>query len=295
MKQSIYLFILIIYVNISYSQNFKVLDSITKEPFVAVKLGANDGLYTNENGEFQLDKQKYDSINIFSLGYHELKQSINKLNEIIYLIPKAEELKEVVVLNKKHVFKTIGFLKNKSKFSWQIGSKHEFISVIKPNKIYENAFLEKIHFPIKQSIFNDSLMNKTGVLRINIYSIKNNIPDKKIFSSIPISYSMDVNADVELNISNNLIRFVKEGICIGIENIGIIDNNGEIISNKRSSQLNLYFTSKASKDFDSIKTYTNSVFSDYDKLILVNDFLKNNTILKKEQYLIFGLTVSINK
>ncbi|MFD0796103.1 carboxypeptidase-like regulatory domain-containing protein [Maribacter chungangensis] len=86
----------------------RILDSITQQPipYVTVQL-KNKGVITNEEGQFtfQLDEsiQATDSLLISSMGYESLGKPISEFTEkIIYLSPKAIELREVVVSNKNY-------------------------------------------------------------------------------------------------------------------------------------------------------------------------------------------------
>jgi len=69
--------------------------------------------------------------------------------------------------------------------------KQEQIIVLKPtNKEIINSIIEKVEFPLRKAKYynkNDKLYKNTFVnARINIYSIENDLPVKKIFSSEPI-------------------------------------------------------------------------------------------------------------
>ncbi len=86
----------------------KVVDKKTNEPipYATIQLSENQGIITNEEGRFSitLDKNssETDSIYISSMGYEKMGIAINKTaDSIIYLAPKAIELKSVFVSNKK--------------------------------------------------------------------------------------------------------------------------------------------------------------------------------------------------
>lgn len=86
----------------------RILDSVTQKPipYVTVQL-KNKGVITNEEGQFSflLDEsvQATDSLYISSMGYESIGKPINEFTEkVIYLSPKAIELREVVVSNKNY-------------------------------------------------------------------------------------------------------------------------------------------------------------------------------------------------
>jgi len=86
----------------------KILDSVTQQPipYVTVRLN-NKGVITNEEGKFTflLDATiaTTDSLHLSSIGYRSLGKPIAEFTQpIIYLSPKAIELKEVIVSNKNY-------------------------------------------------------------------------------------------------------------------------------------------------------------------------------------------------
>ena len=90
------------------SLSSRILDSVTQKPIpyatVQVK---NNGVITNEEGQFTflLDEsiQDTDSLLVSSIGYKSLGKPIHEFTEkVIYLSPKAIELREVIVSNKNY-------------------------------------------------------------------------------------------------------------------------------------------------------------------------------------------------
>ena len=88
------------------SLSSRILDSLTQKPipYATVQL-KNKGVITNEEGQFKflLDEsiQETDSLLISSIGYESLAKPINEFTKnVIYLSPKAIELREVIVSNK---------------------------------------------------------------------------------------------------------------------------------------------------------------------------------------------------
>lgn len=90
------------------SLSAKILDSVTQKPipYVTVQL-KNKGVITNEEGQFTflLDESilATDSLRISSMGYESVNQPISEFTKtVIYLSPKAIELREVIVSNKNY-------------------------------------------------------------------------------------------------------------------------------------------------------------------------------------------------
>ena len=99
--------------SIAQSLSSKILDSVTKNPIpYATVLIKKKGVITNEEGQFTflMDEsiQATDSLHISSIGYESLDKPISEFTEkVIYLSPKAIELREVIVSNKNYTAEEI--------------------------------------------------------------------------------------------------------------------------------------------------------------------------------------------
>ncbi len=85
----------------------KVVDKNTNEPipYATIQLSEHNGIITNEQGRFSftIDEQlsKSDSVYISSMGYEKVGIALNNITDsIIYIAPKAIELKGVFISNK---------------------------------------------------------------------------------------------------------------------------------------------------------------------------------------------------
>lgn len=288
-----------------YSQTVSIksiiIDNNTSLPLAYVNiyvLGTNKGIYSNESGIFTINIEEKDSLIISHLGYKNLKISTKKINDTIYLIPKIEELEEVILSDNKPIKKIIGNLKKASNFSWFLVPNQELATIVKPKSAFKNTYIDKIHIPLKKiknlgKVFkgkNGLNNNKMAVFRVNIYTIKNNLPNTKIWSSSPIKFIKNKKEQINIDVSNLLIEFSEKGICIGVEMIGNIDSIGNILKSKKSF-IAIKFTNKKSKDFISIPYYK-LTFSDKTKWLSVNDIIKENSNSSKNYSLSIGLTVS---
>lgn len=86
----------------------KIVDSVTKKPvpYATVQLN-NKGMITNEEGRFKFSLgtgiRETDSLFISSIGYSSIRKPISEFTDsLVYLVPKAIELKEVIVSNKNY-------------------------------------------------------------------------------------------------------------------------------------------------------------------------------------------------
>ncbi len=104
---SIFLFFSAISLTTAQTITSKVVDQKTNEPipYATIQIGENQGIITNEEGRFSLNIDQnladIDSIYISSMGYEKVGVAINQATDsIIYIAPKAIELKSVFVSNK---------------------------------------------------------------------------------------------------------------------------------------------------------------------------------------------------
>ena len=91
------------------SVSSKIVDSLTQQPipYATVQWANNKGAITNEEGRFSLLLQKNtletDSLFISCLGYKSIARPLSTFDQpIIYMVPSAIELKEVLVSNKQY-------------------------------------------------------------------------------------------------------------------------------------------------------------------------------------------------
>jgi hypothetical protein len=87
----------------------KLMDSKTEQPipYATIQFSSNNGVITNENGEFSISIsraiQPVDSLVISCLGYETKSLAVKGFKqETIYLNPKAVDLDEVLLTNKKY-------------------------------------------------------------------------------------------------------------------------------------------------------------------------------------------------
>lgn len=132
----------------------RILDSVTQKPipYVTVLLN-NKGVITNEEGQFTflLDEsiQATDSLLISCIGYESLGKPIKEFQEnAIYLIPKAIELKEVIVSNKNYTPKEIiELVEENLEKNYRIGFTKKRLFL---RESYQNTIL-KTNYTIKES------------------------------------------------------------------------------------------------------------------------------------------------
>lgn len=224
------LFYLLIFNNI-FAQKITVLEqgSNVAVPYATVVFYKDDmiffGDYTNDFGEINFQKE-YDFINISCLGFETRKVFKNQIeNNVIFLNKINIQLEEVVLTNNKQEFIAIGENKRKKSFSgsfaFEKGS--EVVQFIE-NKLKKTTKINSFAF------VTEKVKNKVAY-RVHLYKRIQNFNatvDIEIPTLNTIYYlEKDSNGLVEINLSQYDIDFPLEGIYIGLESLGTIDNNGQ--------------------------------------------------------------------
>lgn len=287
-----YLFIILLTTtcNYCYPQKYTVLDSITQKPisFATIKYNNSEkGIYSNEKGVFFLDNEISDSITISSMGYNTIKLNILHLKDSIYLNPKVEDLKEVVINNRFNE-KVIGSNRRESSYSWHLSPSWELNTYLKFNEDYYNKYIKEIHFPVsKAKNIKDKSLN--AIVRMNIYLADNGMVGEKIYTSNTVNCKINKSSTLSFNVFDQMIKINSDGLFVGIELIGLITEKGETQGAEKGF-LNLSFTKKNAKEFES-KTYFKLVFSDKTKWMSISEFRKKYRDSNKKYYLPIGLTL----
>lgn len=239
------------------SQETVVVDVNTKEPlpFATIITNNAEGFYSNENGYFFIEKEKFQSITVSYLGYKNLELIKTKVNDTIFLTPEAIVLNEVNISKNNNPLQKIGFLKKgKQLASFPLQPKKEMIIYIFPKSEYANSFIEQIEFPLNRvKYYNEKdklYKNAPAVIRINIYTIENNLPKEKIFSSKPLKFIMSEREKITLDISDEVIQLSEKGLCFGLEMIGRINESGEFIEENSSTRPIL--TDEQAKEYEAV-------------------------------------------
>lgn len=296
MKKILFFYFLSIWC-LSYSQTFVVADSLTKEPlaFATVVLDEKEMLYSNEKGAFTV-KNNFENVTVTYLGYNDFVSERKLLKDTVFLNPKPFELQEVTITNHNVPLQKIGYLKRaKLLYSLPIRPKTELVICITPNEKHINSYVETVEFPLRKIKFyneTDKLYkNVPAVVRVNIYTTKNKLPDQKIFSSEPIKFIMSNKELIKVDISSEMIQLPEEGLCFGIEMIGRINQDGEFV--EENSYVEPIFTDKDSPDYIA-QTYHN-VFLGNDNLYDMTDFFNEQAfkILKKHTYRNYNLAIGL--
>jgi hypothetical protein len=231
------LFILVVFGRYTFAQtqsSGNVIDAVTNEklPFVNVGIiGKGIGTVTNNDGNFilNLPANGSDSLRISMVGYvpqsflvADLAERASHLN--IKLVPAVNELKEVKVKNRK--WKT-AILGNTTK------SQNKDIGV-GTNRLGDEigAIIKIKRSPTWLKQFNASIVESAGDtvrLRLNIYSIKDGLPDKNLLQDNIITTVRKGDRQITINLDPyNIV--VDDNFLISLETIQNISGRGLMFS-----------------------------------------------------------------
>lgn len=207
------------------AQDITILDFDTKVaiPYVTILNIKNEtGFYTSESGHFSLEKIVGDSISISHIGYKTLKLKTSEIKDSIFLKENTNILKEVEVMSGKSKDKTIGYVKKRKTLSWNIKEKTELATLIKYNKKYKSAYINKIYLPINKMQLDfvnkkviESYPNFNSIFRVHIYSNLNETPGTELLIN-PIIIECNQNSPniIEIDISNDFVKLPQKGFLL---------------------------------------------------------------------------------
>lgn len=289
-------FIFLLISKLGFAQKV-ILNQETKEPisFATVSFGNGNGVFADEQGLFKFTKKLYpdiDSLYISALGFKELGISTKKMADALYLEPKSDELKEVlVVAEPKGPFKLkkIKPLGHDNYHHCWLPTIESEIAVFHPNPDTKTKKITKVFLPIKVEISNkkkkklskgNSLASST-LFKMHFYENDNGNPGK------PITYEEMVflvtkldDKFFELNISEEAIYMPKNGLFISIQVLGYTDKNGKLLPNKKYREV------KTSKGIVKVSTTFRPLLPFTDKMENKRTFVKR-VFLSNNRWVLF--------
>ncbi len=246
MKKAFILIFLIQISNLVFGQ-IRVVDSISNEgvPFVNIRFDKDNGVYTDDNGEFNLTDITKNNIFLSSIGYKNKTVDLKVIkNNIIYLSPDNYELDEVIISKKTKKAKTKkikpikhnDFLK-----SHRLIVGGELAVLILNNFNSNDVELKSLLIPVitKTISFDNSMSGKvqrvkrlpfSALYKITFYENFGGEPGRQInYENITIVLN-EKSTIANLNLEKYNINLPSEGVFIGILNLGKTDKNGKLVS-----------------------------------------------------------------
>ncbi len=264
----------------------KLVDKKTNEPipFATIQLSEHTGVITNEEGRFSftLDAElsKIDSIYISSMGYEKIALALSQTTDsIIYIIPKAIELKEVFLFKKNL-------------------SIEEIIANVKEKlpQNYNHGLTQKRLF------FRESSTNFLNKLDINFK--KSTIPElnKKFIDSVTgiipknSEYYTETLGDLYGNYDKQKLHIIKAAELYDKNNNGSMEHLSEKLEDifKKNVKRNSYL--KIKSGIFGQKVQLDSVLDEMDEAKEIEESLekpKHNHLLDSRRSSIRGLLTNL--
>jgi hypothetical protein len=224
------IFIIICFINTNlFAQTISgvVKDSSSNQPIESVTvsmLESKETVSTDEFGNYLINiSDNNDKLLISCIGYQSVLIDLNnfidkkKYTVDLTLIPKIEELKEIVVANISkgdYVLNKVG-LKKGVVLSWLVQSGHEVCTLVKtPYK--KDQYIKTVILNVEKRLKSEFYLNH---FKINFYEydeIKKE-PGAKVNTEEIIVLPENNNYALTIDVNSYGIPFPTKGICIGVE------------------------------------------------------------------------------
>lgn len=186
---------------------------------------AKNGLYTNEEGYFEISSNnKKDTLIVSYLSYEEKKIPVSQLNSssdnIIFLTNSTVNLSEVIVKGRKHKSKgfMFGHYDFPTTFNWGSGPAYIFMNYYK-NTTASNPIIKKLYFDFGKAIKT----THKSLIRVRVMVRESEVgePTKDVIQENMIVEVKPFTSKLIYDIEKYNIAFPSKGIFIGVEIIGV--------------------------------------------------------------------------
>jgi hypothetical protein len=234
----------------------------------------NIGTFTNEQGFFSLKAETSDTLFISHIGYESLKIKVSDFRGDIFLKESMHQLKEITVLstNKKmqYVTQKLGTYWEKPDVNWFLSGCDNYALLV-PNDLEQEGVIKNLYFKIKHERDKKYKDNQIQ-LRIRIYSgiaYKNKLQIDLLRENVIVIMKQH-QKHISVNLEKYNVPFPKEGIIVGIDIMGYLDKNNNLLEGSIGQcRKNIYLrqTNKIEKEnsffknFNKTEWYSNSKFT----------------------------------
>lgn len=300
-----------------------ILDSETKEPvsFATISFGNGNGVFADDEGMFTFTKSLYhdiDSLHITALGYGKLDVSTVNLDKTLYLQPKEDQLRTVIIhSSKKFKKRTVeAFIHDDYHKCWLPTIESE-IAVYFPKNNDRVIKIATVNLPIKleASDWNKRKRSSTKVksfstlFLMHFYENDNGIPGKPlIYDQVVFKVTEANNDHFELDVTEHDIYMPENGLFVSIQVLGYADRNGKLLPNKKYREVKTAKgLVKVSTTFRPLLPFTNEISESrtFVRRIFLNDnqwvkfdkenISNSNLLLKGQNNYGMGLGIQVFK
>ncbi len=309
--------LLLLVTQISYSQVFKVLDSVKKYPisYATISFGNGNGTFADAEGNFRFSKKWYpdiDSLYISALGHKELVIATKNLPENILLVQNVAELKEVIITaEKKRKYKTKKIASNvhNDYFNCWLPTVESEIAVFFPKNTSKPTKIASVYLPVKVESSNRNASKGqpfSTLFKMQFYENTRGFPGARLpYEDIIFKITDKDKSNFELNVSEYKVYIPKEGVFVSIQVLGYADKTGKLQQTKKYHEVEtrkgivkvsttfrplLPFTSK----INGYKTFTRRIFYKNRKWLRFDREYSNNNNLIKNNSTNYGMGLKLH-
>ncbi|GAA4277487.1 carboxypeptidase-like regulatory domain-containing protein [Aquimarina mytili] len=241
--------LLLFLAQITYSQQYTVLDSVQKKPisYATISFGNGNGTFADADGNFQFSKKWYadiDTLYISAMGHKELAISTKSLPKKILLVEDVAMLKEVyITAEKKRKYKTkklASQVHNDYFRSWLPTVESE-IAVFFPKNTEKSTKIASVYLPVKVESSNRNATKNQSfstVFKMQFYSNEKGYPGQRLYYEDIIFEVTDKDKpNFELIVSDYKVFIPEDGVFISIQVLGYADKDGKLQQTKKYSEI----------------------------------------------------------
>lgn len=302
-KYHIFLFDLIFFSLTVFGQKLSgiIVDAESKIPIsyaTIINLKSMHGLYSTENGKFEITINKGDSLRISCIGYKPVTISgiLNKKYDLdtVFLNPESKNMSEVIITSinwNEYKEKKIGYSGIKS--IWHIGglTGFEYAAYIPNDKKLSGAYICNLLYKIVKK------RTDTVVVRLHLYSVNtggtpgNELLDSNYF--VLLTGKMDKT--MAFDITSLKIKFPNEGIFVGFEWLGTYDSKSNSILFQQIYEPVIKFNDKLSSGITYGKTPNGKWEKPDPRMYYKNSDIEKLVFSRNVPNASFGMTIKIPK
>ncbi len=245
--------IFLLSISLLYGQN-TIKDAQTQSPvsYATVSFGNGNGLFADDEGTFIFTKKLYpdiDTLYVSALGYEDLTIATSSLTPTILLVPKVDELNEVVIrtkIDRKFKEETLKPYLDDDYYHCWLPTIESEIAVFFPNEDEQLKMISQVHLPItleskdweKRKKSNAEKQSFSTLFKAKFYSNNNGFPGKELLYETIVFRATEKGGDVHnLDVSEYDIVIPKNGIFVSLQVLGYTDKFGKLLPNKKYKEL----------------------------------------------------------
>lgn len=231
-----------------------IKDIQTKAPvsYATVSFGNGNGLFADDEGTFIFTKKLYpdiDTLFVSALGYEDLKIAASNLASTILMVPKVDELNEVVIrtkIDKKFKEETLKPYLDDDYYHCWLPTIESEIAVFFPNEDEQLKVISEVHFPItleskdweKRKKSNAEKQSFSTLFKAKFYANTNGFPGKELLYETIVFKATEKGGDVyNLDVSEYDIFMPENGFFVSIQVLGYTDKLGKLLPNKKYKEI----------------------------------------------------------